>query len=202
MGRRQFWKELRDERSQRGRAGHGRWAIEERKRKEQDALREAERARWFKAAPAIMKALAERVKGASTRLDTPLGRLVLEFVGHQLDGAQGYLPAPKDADDLVRCLAVASLEDGLYHPEQLVKDAKACCAIDVLKILNEAAPPATKEASCRKCGCTEAKACKVGGRGCSWVEKPDPKTGKGLCSACDHVPPAGKGKKPAKRGRK
>jgi hypothetical protein len=41
----------------------------------------------------------------------------------------------------------------------------------------ESKAKASGKPACRVCGCTEARACDVGGRGCHWVE-PD------LCSAC------------------
>jgi ParB/RepB/Spo0J family partition protein len=181
--------------------GEDREAIRRRKEEEQRAYEKAEQARWEKARPAIVTALAAAVKKAPAGADGTIGKLILEAFREDVCYGMGpfaakHVPAGKTAEDLVRhmsfmLLARDAQEQESYHAKELMGRAKAI-GVDVLKILDQAAPTAG-EARCRKCGCTEAKACKGG---CSWVEKPDPKTKLGLCSAC--VPKKAAGKKKAK----
>jgi ParB/RepB/Spo0J family partition protein len=109
---------------------------------------------------------------------------------HALPKRDKDLPAALAKFNLQRLQALVieahlagSIED-LYadFPDEL---KRACAAYKVDLRACEATAAAKAKASpepkCRKCGCTEEKACKGG---CSWVEKPDPKTGLGLCSSC------------------
>jgi ParB/RepB/Spo0J family partition protein len=168
--------------------------------------RQLEEARWEKAEGAILKAAAVAFKKAPAGAATPVGKHVLEFIRRDLylafNEADRHMGKGKTADDLVRYLAFADFwnrftendrEDAAAEIERLV-------GVHLAKIVDEVAP---REPRCRECGCTEAKACTItipgeGPRGCSWLEKPSPKTGLGLCSAprCAKTRHA---KKPAKK---
>jgi hypothetical protein len=92
------------------------------------------------------------------------------------------VPRGTSAEDLVRHAAFIVLREepkSWNAMDQFPKRARAF-GVDVEEII-EAVAPAANTARCRKCGCTEDKACPGG---CSWVKKPDPKTGLGLCSSC------------------
>jgi ParB/RepB/Spo0J family partition protein len=153
----------------------------QRKREEAEQRRQHdEQQRWKAALPTILKAIAAGLRKAS----------VATLAGVLVDGnkeASEYLPLGKTADDLVRHLAFLEFHRkavSWWGPQELPKMARPL-GLDVKKLLAAAAP---LEARCRECGCTEAKACKVEDldgeiSGCSWLEKPDKKTGLGLCSA-------------------
>jgi len=186
-----------------GKTGEERWKLEQKKRQEEDLRKEAERARWKKALPAILSAIAAAVKKAPARVAGLLGEILLVEISRphvfKTANAEAYVPRGRTAEDLVRhavFIILAVEASSLWAaPFDFPKRAKTF-GVDVRKILEEADPPETvqtsaKAPSCRKCGCTEDKACNVGGAACSWVQKPNPKTGKGLCSAC-----AGKKPKP------
>ncbi len=154
----------------------------------------------------MLAALAAAVKKAPAGAASALGKFVLQALEdisyHQASKeAARLVPAGKTAEDLVRHAAflqiAADIADA-YNYDATAAELKKAFSVDVGKILDEVAPDVV--AKCRECGCTEAKACPGG---CSWVKKPDPKTGLGLCSSC-----AGpgvlvaKGKKAARKARK
>jgi ParB/RepB/Spo0J family partition protein len=175
-----------------------------------EAVRKAERERWEKAWPTLLEAFAAIIKKAPAGGGSAVGKYVLEifkddvlYGGVRPDAAK-RVPLGKTAEDLVRHMAFGLLQGALEErrfddgEKGLISLAKSF-GVDARKILDEASP-AGGEARCRKCGCTEKKACDVGGEGCSWVEKPDPKTKLGLCSAC--APKAGAAKAKKKAGKK
>jgi ParB/RepB/Spo0J family partition protein len=111
---------------------------------QQEAARSAERERWKKAAPAILKALAERVKKAPAGSGGELAKVLLGEVGGYGEAALAkHVPLGKSAEDLVRHAAFLLLGrevlDEWAAPRVFPKIAKAFC-IDVKKILDEAAP--------------------------------------------------------------
>ena len=163
---------------------------QDRKAKAEESRNDAERARWVKAWPKLIVALADAIKKASATATGPLGEILL---GGRPLSTPGPLPPGKTAEDLVRHLAfkeIQKLRGGWYDWERKqFLTVIAGLSLDAEKIVDQVAP---REPSCRHCGCTEAKAC-VGG--CSWAKKPDPKTGLGLCSKCPQ--PAKKKKKAA-----
>jgi ParB/RepB/Spo0J family partition protein len=156
-----------------GSSGEDRYAIEERKRKEQQAREDAQRERWKKAAPAIYAAVAERVKKAATGTRGVLGQILIGAVTPYggVRGVDAYVPAGSSVEDLVRHAAFIVLAremQGWQAPWEFPKRAKAF-GIDVRKILDEAAPlpkpepkkaadkPAPKSAK-RKAGRAQATA--------------------------------------------
>jgi ParB family chromosome partitioning protein len=150
---------------------------------------ELARRRWTTARPAFLKALAAAV------LKAPIGQ-AMKFV---TDAARSdretreLVPPGKTAEALVRHLAFDAAIQHSRSPwnwerEQFGKQMKAF-GIDVGAVLNEAAPvekPAVqtsaksggkpKKGTCRKCGCTEEKAC---ASGCGWSDGT-----KTRCTAC------------------
>jgi len=129
-----------------GKTGEERWQIEQRKRKEQEALEEAERARWTKAAPTILEAVAAAVKKAPTKATGLLATIILEAVADRRSGQPDvgrYVPRGTSAEDLVRHAAFTVLAseatDRWSGHERFPKRAKAF-GIDVRKILDAAAP--------------------------------------------------------------
>jgi ParB/RepB/Spo0J family partition protein len=176
----------------------------EREKQEKERLEyQAFQARFRKASPALAKAFAASIRKAPTNAGGMLGQFLLDrvrdFRGVK-KGAADLIPAGKSAEDLVRYLVFVDiygeLTDDWAGPREIPKIAKTF-GVDVKRILDEVAPvakPAAEPvATCRKCGCTDAKAC---AGGCSWTEEPDPKTGKGLCSKCAA---ATRGSTPAKK---
>jgi len=126
------------------------YAEQERRRKEAEAQEESRRARWRKATPALLAALAEAVKGAPTKADgllarTVLGRVSDSYHSNRLAIAAGakLLGSGKTADDVLRhaaYLIIASQAANDWQgPRDFPKTAKAF-GIDVGKILNQAAP--------------------------------------------------------------
>lgn len=169
-------------------AAKDRYALQREKDEREHAREKEEQARWMKAAPAIFEALSAKIQKAAAGAAGALGQLLLQAVtpnyGPGVKAVADLLPRGSSAEDLVRRAVCILLwrEMGDYHAyREFPKRAKAF-GVDVKKILEATAPaPVSK---CRSCGCTEEKACDVGGgRGCSWAEEPDPKTGLGLCSA-------------------
>jgi len=181
-----------------GKTGQDRYELEQQKYREQEAEKEAKRARWKKALPDILEAVAEKVKKAPVKANGFLADLViggLEHYSARSKDIQKLLSRGKTAEDLVRHAALIVLVSHAQDwnaPESFPKRAKAF-GLDVKKILDEAAPAekGVKEPTCRICGCTEDNACEmIDGEGCSWVEKD-------LCSNPKCVAKAGKPKKKA-----
>jgi ParB/RepB/Spo0J family partition protein len=131
--------------SQKGREATS-WQREEAKRKEQQARAEAEQARWKKARPAILEALAAAVKKAPTKAGGLLAGLIFGRCQRNYQ-AQGlavarYVPRGSTAEDVVRHAAFIVVADQLCEweaPTEFPKRAKAF-GIDVRKIVDAAAP--------------------------------------------------------------
>jgi ParB/RepB/Spo0J family partition protein len=180
-----------------GATGEDREALRRKKEAQERARREADEARWEKAEPAILDALAAAIRKAAAGPRGAVGKFALQAIEDDVLYGRGreiakYLTPGETAEDLVRYVAFGVLmrdvqED--YGQDQTGKTLKAL-GVDAQKIIDQVAPAAP---SCRECGCTEDKACPGG---CGWVETPDKKTKLGLCSAC-----APKGK-PAKKAKK
>jgi hypothetical protein len=141
-----------------------RYAREEAKRKAEQAKRDAERARWKKAIPTILEAVAAAVKKAPTRAGGLLGEILIEECADSWQDKGGkkaaeYLARGTTADDLVRhaVFIVLYKEAAVDYgaPERFPKRAKAF-GVDVAKILAEVAPPAKAETSATKSAQTSA----------------------------------------------
>jgi len=156
-----------------GKSGEQRWEIEQRKQREQHARDEAELARWKKAAPAILEALAERVKKAPAKATGLLAQIVLgqlqEDPWNMPKGAASttsFVPLGTTAEDLVRHAAFKVLRGECYEyqaPREFLKRAKAF-GVDVKKIVDAVAPPVQTSAveesgsAAKKKGTTKKKA--------------------------------------------
>jgi hypothetical protein len=120
---------------------------QEAKRKAEQERQEARRARWKKAAPAILEAMAEKVKKASTSTSGELARLLLQAVtpSYRDPGSPkptDFLPLGRSADDLVQHAVFVLLVRRVMDwraPEDFPKVAKAF-GVDTGKILDDAAP--------------------------------------------------------------
>lgn len=171
-----------------------RWKREEELRRAQHQREEAERKRWAAAVPAILEAVAAQVLKAPTKATGLLADVIVRHTGSMYRGGDQLVPRGKSAEDLVRFLAfrvLATIASNTWNgPRDFPKLAKAF-GVDVKAFM-------VAEASCRKCGCTEAKACEGG---CSWAEQPDPKTRKGLCSSCVEPSAAAAAAAPKARGK-
>lgn len=138
-----------------GSGASDRYAREDARRREEQALEEAARARFRKSLPAILEAIAEKVKKAPTRA----GGLLAQIIIDGLDGrsrshaAADYVIRGTSTEDLVRHVAfMAILDDADDYQEartQLGKRAKAF-GIDVKTILDEVAPVKEAEAKGKK----------------------------------------------------
>lgn len=178
-----------------------RYAEQRRKQEEENAKREAARARWQKALPAIAEAVNARVKAMPAKATGLLADIVAGEVADRHHKVPS-LPRGKSAEDLVRHLAscVINAEAGGYFGHERFPKAAKAFGIDVAKILDAAAPlepkpkaPAGAVAGeCRVCHCTEDNACEGG---CSWEDETQT-----LCSECvgmDDAAPEKPKKKPA-----
>jgi ParB/RepB/Spo0J family partition protein len=192
---------------------------QERQRREDDASKlraeqeEILASRWEKATPAMLEALAAAVKKAPVKPTGQLAQLLVRALNVVQEDGQ-YLPIGNTPEDLVRHLAFAVVATDAtevryqWGRERWVKQLRAF-GIDPEKILAAAAPvekvqtpakehvpgPGKKviKGTCRKCGCTEEKACAAG---CAWADGTQTR-----CTAC--FPPklssSAKGKKKARR---
>jgi ParB family chromosome partitioning protein len=113
-----------------------------RKDEEERKRAEAERVRWKKAAPAILEAIAERVK----RLPADATGLLADTIMGDIRGqaqADRYVARGRSAEDLVRYAAFQLLYNEATNewvgPREFPKIAKAF-GVDVKKILDEVAP--------------------------------------------------------------
>jgi ParB/RepB/Spo0J family partition protein len=106
---------------------------------------EAERERWGKAQPAILSAMAEKLKAAPAGANSALADAVLQFC---MDGRKAYTQVPRGrtAEDLLRHAAfqlyardVRDLAPGYYHHEQALKNIKSV-GLDPQKIVDQVAP--------------------------------------------------------------
>lgn len=169
---------------------------QKRTRAREQERQQLEDARWEKAMPAVTTAIAAALKKAPAGAKSALGQLLVAEATRQAWGLQKeaikLLPPGKGADSLVRFLGLSLIlnmfEDG---DAERVANVASRLGVDVKKMVAEALPPL---ATCRECGCTEAVAC---AGGCAWLEEPDKKTGKGLCSS-PKCAAKRKGLKPAK----
>lgn len=132
----------------------------EQERKAEEQRKEAERkeqvmqARWKKATPAMLEALAAAVKKA------PIGQLVKTITRglRAPDGCAKLVPVGKTAEDFVRHLAMVEAADRSdqvwsYDRQRFAESLKAF-GIDAMAVLNQAAPAAVQ---------TSAKAAKPSG---------------------------------------
>jgi ParB/RepB/Spo0J family partition protein len=134
-----------------GGTGEDREALRRRKEAEEKARLEAEHARWRKATPAILEAVAAALKKAPAGAGGALGRLVLEgfkeAVGYGVDKeAPKLFPPGKTAEQLVRHvgfqLLMTEVEDP-YEPKELAKRLRGF-GVDVAKILAATEPEKPK----------------------------------------------------------
>lgn len=126
------------------------WQRTEEKRKAEQARRDAAAARWKKALPWILEAVADRVKKAPARAQGLLGTILLGEleeeswrVTRSVKKAAEYVARGTTAEDLVRHVAFLILhgEASDYGAaEEFPRRAKAF-GLDVRKILDEVAPP-------------------------------------------------------------
>lgn len=128
--------------------------VAEQNRKKAQEREEAERKRWEKAAPALLKALAEKVKkapaGGRGLLAEIIVKAVTPFGGPGL--APQLLPRGTTSEQLVRhaaFLVIAAEARGYLAREVFPKRAKAF-GIDAKKIVNEVAPPPKPEPKAKK----------------------------------------------------
>lgn len=115
------------------------------KREQEMARRKTMAARWEKATPEILTAVAGWVKAAPTKASGVLAQLIVRECqpwGGAKQAAK-YMPLGTTADDLIRHVAFMLLHETIsnsYHaPEHFPKFAKAL-GIDVQKILDQKAP--------------------------------------------------------------
>jgi ParB/RepB/Spo0J family partition protein len=177
------------------------------RREENTRKAEAERERVDQALPAVMAAIVAAVRKAPVGPTSQLGRILREFADEWLyKGGMDRLgldvlkaiPLGSRPEDLVRHLAfrivAQDISDDVIDPHELVKRARAF-GVDAKKILDQVAPVQTSaqpgkpvRGTCRKCGCTEERAC---AGGCGWADKSETR-----CTAC--FPPTLKSR--AKKG--
>lgn len=152
------WKDWQKERAARakqsakgGGTAQERYQKEREREKAEQARAEALRARWKKAAPAILEALAAAVKKAPARANGFLAKQILErcqpdYGGPSYKALSGYVPLGTTAEDLVRhaafCLLAPEAGNAWRGPEEFPKIARVL-GLDVKKILDQAAPVQT-----------------------------------------------------------
>jgi ParB/RepB/Spo0J family partition protein len=143
-------KRERAKRASRGEVGGGRasadtsWQRAEAKRKSEQAVREAESARWEKARPQLLEALAAAVKKASARANGLLASIVLEacdldWAAKKIDVAH-YVPRGTTAEDALRHMAFRLLVNDLTDGNDYFPKRAKAFGLDVRKIVDEAAP--------------------------------------------------------------
>ena len=128
-----------------GKTGKDFYERQRQRDEEEQQRKQAIRARWKKAEPAILTALAGAVKKASARAGALLASIILERCdedyGVPKDAAK-YVPIGTTAEDFVRHAAFKLLANDLREysaPEDFPKRAKAF-GLDVKKIVDEVAP--------------------------------------------------------------
>ena len=137
-----------------GKSGEQRWEIEQRKQREQHARDEAERDRWKTAAPAILEAIAEKVKRAPTKATGLLAQIILGQLRDPWSMPKGaaasvLVPLGISAEDLVRHAAFKVLRGECYEyqaPRDFPKRAKAF-GVDAKAIVAKVAPVPTAAAA-------------------------------------------------------
>lgn len=115
----------------------------EEKRKTEEAAREALRARWKKAAPAITKAVAEAIRKAPATASGPLAKLLVRRLtrGRNREAVK-LVPLGRSAEDVLRHLAFLEVYYDLtndWNLEDGIAIAKAL-GVDAMKVLAAAAP--------------------------------------------------------------
>lgn len=130
-----------------------RWKRDAEKRKAEQVAADAERARWKKALPNILEAVAAAVRKAPAKASGLLASLVIDQCryrpgyGESKIDLDGYVKRGTTAEDLVRYAAFLVLVDeavGYDGPKAFPKRAKAF-GLDVGKIVDQAAPKAKAE---------------------------------------------------------
>lgn len=127
-----------------GTTGEDRYEAMRKKQEEETQRAEALRARWQKAMPAVLDAIAQKVKKLPAHATGQLADIVYDNFTDRYYQRVGKLQIQrgKTAEDLVRYLAFYSIARtvGGYHiVENLHKVAKSF-GVDAKKILNEVAP--------------------------------------------------------------
>lgn len=137
------------------------WQQQEARRREQQKVADAERARWKKAAPRLREALVEKVTGA------PIAT-ILDVVIDQCKSRWGG-PAPKGVvrgsslEDGVRYAAFVALEQEFRNEWSLQAHATSTLkrfGVDAKKIVDEAAPAVKPEKKPKAKAATKKKAAK------------------------------------------
>jgi ParB family chromosome partitioning protein len=132
-----------------GETAQDRYRRDEEKRKAEEANQEAARARYAKAVPAILAALAKRIQALPMKPNGLMGETLMKEVrGWRHDTKlDQYVPIGSTADDLVRhavFIIVAQNASDHWACEGFVTQGKAF-GLDVKKIVDEAVPVETKE---------------------------------------------------------
>lgn len=134
-----------------GTKGEDKWALERKKREEQEAREKLERGRWEKARPQLLEAFAAALKTAEIGV---VGEVVLEEVkpdwGFTNKRAQELLARGTTADSLLRhaaMLVVGTAASNGYWMERNLGPFAKQLGVDVKKIVNAVAPktPPPKE---------------------------------------------------------
>ncbi|MEY2849630.1 MAG: hypothetical protein RI885_2297 [Actinomycetota bacterium] len=140
-----------------------RWKLEDEKRKKEQAIENAARARYAKAKPRILDELAAAVKRASAAPGKLLGSVLTEHICQAAGyGAKGSaaaakrVPLGKTAEDLVRHLTMIALlnesdSDWDGSRKRFTARAKAF-GVDVAKLIDEEAPAVQTSAAPAKKG--------------------------------------------------
>lgn len=132
-----------------------RYKQEEARRKAEQEKADAERTRWKRALPAILKAVAEKVRKAPARAKGFLADLIIEKTSPHSYGLKvdrETVPRGTSAEDLVRHAAFLILQDeaaGWQANQEFPKVAKAL-GVDARKILDDVAPAPKPEAQTAK----------------------------------------------------
>lgn len=139
--------------------GEDRWEREERIRKAQQKVREAERVRWRKAAPQLYQALAAALRKESSGPEEKIGRYLrgreTEAIASIGKEAAKHFPVGRTAEEFLRYIAYCWLAYNIDDPwdtASCIKELKVW-GVDAQKIVDEVAPkpqpakpPATKKA--------------------------------------------------------
>lgn len=145
-------------------AAQDRWRREQETRKAEEARAAAERTRWKTALPAILTAVAGKVKKAPTRAAGWLAQVVVdECAGSGWDrpkNSADYVWRGRTAEDLVRHAAFLVLHreaaNGYHGPREFPKRVKAL-GVDVRKILDDVAPAPAQTSAERPAAPKKAK---------------------------------------------
>ena len=142
-----------------------RWKREEEKRKQEQAANEAFQARWRKAKPTILKALAAAVSKAPTAAGGYLAGVIIQAcVRYNHQSITGLVPRGKTAEDLIRHAAFLNLgglaADDWAATRGEVKPIFKALNLDLEKILAAAAPEAKKPAPAKPVKAGKARSAK------------------------------------------